>query len=208
MTQLIDSQSRPAWHEPHADIRTDAYVLLAALLNDTPSGDLIDIIQHLRWSANLPERTQEALARINRACSTCPVDSIAEEFHRLFVGLGSGEMIPYGSWYREKMIQSAPLAALRSDLGRLGIVRKSDTFESEDHAAALCEIMALLSNPENEIPESEQAAFFESHIASWMPEFFKELQAVKNAEFYRTVGEFGSCFLEGESEYLQEVRIS
>jgi len=203
MKQVIDRRSRPAWHSPHAEIRTDAYVLLAALLNDTPSGDLIDIIQNLRWNEDLPEKTREALTGIHQACGTCPIDSIAREFHLLFVGLGSGEMIPYGSWYREKMIQSAPLAALRSDLARLGIVKQTDSFESEDHAGALCEIMALLSNPKNGIPDNEQAAFFENHIASWMPRFFKDLQAAENAEFYQSVGKFGHCFLEGEGEYLQ-----
>ena len=88
---------------------------------------------------------------------------IAEEFQRLFVGLGSGELVPYASWYLEKMIQSAPLAAIRADLGRLGIVRQSTCFEPEDHAGVLCEIMALLSVPENDIAEEEQAAFFRSH---------------------------------------------
>jgi TorA maturation chaperone TorD len=165
MKQTADFPDRQAWYTPHADIRTDAYVLLATLLNVPPTQELLDIIQDLRWNDDLPETMQEALAAINRASSTCPLESIVGEFQRLFVGLGSGEMIPYGSWYKEKMIQSAPLAAIRADLIRLGIVRKSETFESEDHAGALCEIMALLSNPENQIPENEipefeQAAFF------------------------------------------------
>lgn len=206
--QAADCPDRQAWYTPHAHIRTDAYVLLATLLNVAPTEELLDIVRDLRWNDDLPETMQEALAGMNKASNTCPQESIADEFQRLFVGLGSGEIIPYGSWYREKMIQSAPLAAIRADLIRLGIVRKSDTFESEDHAGALCEIMALLSNPENEIPENEQAAFFENHITSWMPEFFNDLQAVKNTEFYRTVGRFGHCFLEGENEYLQKVLMS
>lgn len=206
MKQVIDCQNAKPWYEPHAGIRTDAYVLLAALLNGMPTGKLLDIVQNLCWNEDLPEKMQDALAAINQACSTSSVDTIADEFQRLFVGLGTGEMIPYASWYREKMIQSAPLAAIRSDLERLGIVRKTDTFESEDHAGTLCEIMALLSNRENEIPDSEQAAFFELHIAPWMPKFFQDLQAVKNAEFYPAVGNLGRCFLEGENEYLQDFR--
>lgn len=204
----INRRSGPAWFRPHANIRTDAYVLLAALLNDTPSEKLIAIVRDLHWDENLPERMREALSAVNQACCTCPADRIAEEFQRLFVGLGSGEMIPYGSWYQEKMIQSAPLAAIRSDLGRLGIIRRPDTFESEDHAGALCEIMALLSNPDNAIPVNEQAAFFEHHIVSWMPKFFKDMQMVKNTEFYHTVGELGHCFLTGEHEYLHTLQVN
>ena len=206
MKQAIDCRNRQAWYEPHADIRTDAYVLLAALLNKTPTRELLEIVQNLHWNEDLPEKMQDALAAINQACTACSVDSVAEEFQRLFVGLGSGELIPYGSWYREKMIQSGPLAAIRSDLVRLGIVRKPNTFESEDHAGTLCEIMALLSNRENEIPDSEQAAFFELHIAPWMPKFFQDLQTTTNAQFYRAVGAFGSCFLDAENEYLQDIR--
>ena len=205
MKQASDCQNREAWYEPHADIRTDAYVLIAVLLNETPTGELLDIVQNLRWNEDLPGKMQDALAAINQACTTCSVDSIAEEFQRLFVGLGSGELIPYGSWYREKMIQSGPLAAIRSDLVRLGIVRKPNTFESEDHAGTLCEIMAILSNRENEIPGSEQAAFFELHIDPWIPKFFQDLQTTTNAEFYRAVGAFGSCFLEEENKYLQNI---
>ena len=54
-------------------------------------------------------------------------------------------MVPYASWYRERMIQSSPLASLRGDLMRLGIVRQPDSYESEDHAGAICEAMALLT---------------------------------------------------------------
>jgi TorA maturation chaperone TorD len=203
MRETAENLSKPAWQGAHANIRTDAYVLLAALLTDVPSDNLIAIIQNLEWDDEIPENLRQSLAKISEISSSSSPEAIAEEFHRLFVGLGSGEMVPYGSWYREKMIQSAPLAAIRADIIRLGIVRKSETFESEDHAGALCEIMALLSNPHNEIADSEQVAFFEKHIAPWMPDFFRDMQGIDNAEFYRTIGEFGLCFLDGESKYLQ-----
>ena len=125
-----------------------------------------------------------------------------EEFDRLFVGLGCGEMIPYASWYREKMIQSMPLVSLRSDLVRLGIVRQSDNHETEDHAAALCEVMAIISRDSNGSSHRTQADFFQQHVASWMGSFFKDLQSAKSAGFYRTVGLFGSSFLEFECRYL------
>ncbi len=206
MKKVSELRNRPSWHESHAKIRTDAYVLLATLLNDTPTKNLIDIIRNLRWNNDLPEKIREALDSFNRACNACSVESIAAEFQRLFVGLGSGELIPYGSWYQEKTIQSTPLAAIRSDLARLGIVKMPDTFESEDHAGALCEVMALLSNPENNISASDQATFFELHIAPWMPIFFKKLQMAKKASFYRSVGGFGLCFLQDENEYLQNIQ--
>jgi TorA maturation chaperone TorD len=203
MKQSVSAQNQPKWYAPHTHIRTDSYVLLAALLTDTPSENVIELVQNLGWDEDLSERMNQALAALIHAGTTCSLDTIAEEYHRLFVGLGHGELLPYGSWYLEKMIQSTPLAAIRSDLARLGIVRQADSFEPEDHAGALCEIMALLSYPGNEIPDYEQAAFFNQHLSSWIRRFFMDLQDVKKSQFYRAVGEFGCCFIEGEIEYLQ-----
>lgn len=203
MKQSVVAQNLPKWYAPHVYIRTDSYVLLAALLTDTPSENVIELVQNMGWDEDLPERMNQALVMLNHAGSTCSLNTIAEEYHRLFVGLGHGELLPYGSWYLEKMIQSTPLAAIRNDLARLGIVRQIESFEPEDHAGALCEIMALLSYPGNEISDHEQAAFFNQHLSTWIPQFFMDLQAVKMSQFYQAVGEFGSRFIEGEIEYLQ-----
>jgi TorA maturation chaperone TorD len=82
-------------------------------------------------------------------------------------------------------------------------VRQAECHESEDHAGALCEIMALISQKQNEVPLETQARFFQEHIAPWMMTFFKDLQSAKNAKFYRVVGSLGRCFLESEREYLK-----
>lgn len=204
MNRIAELQRRPAWQASHTNIRTDSYVLLAALLTGPPSSELLSLVRLLSWDEDLPERMDRALAALNRAGNHCPEENIAGQFQRLFVGLGSGELVPYGSWYREKMIQSKTLAAIRTDLSRLGIVRQSDSFESEDHAGALCEIMALLSTPSNDVAHAEQADFFNRHVAPWLFDFFRDLQSAENAEFYRTVGAFGGCFLEAENDYLQK----
>jgi len=183
-------------------MRTDAYVLLAALLRDSPSPEAIDLLRNLSWEKDLPLPLQMALSELCRAGAEYPVQSICEEYQRVFMGLGSGELVPYASWYVEKAIQSTPLAEIRGDLLRLAIVRQTDCFESEDQVGVLCEIMALLSTPQNEIPQSEQAAFFHHHLFTWMPRFFRDLQELRNIRFYRTVAEFGRSFLAAEAEFL------
>ncbi len=205
MKRSMDAKNHSTWFTPHANIRTDSYVLLAALLTDTPSEVVIELVRNLSWEKNLPQSLDEALTALNHVGTTCPVSAIDREFNRLFVGLGAGELIPYGSWYREKMIQSAPLAAIRADLDRLGIVRQSDCLEPEDHAGVLCEIMALLSGPEFEISGNEQAVFFNRHVGTWMPQFFNDLRTAKKCDFYRMVGAFGCCFMAGEQEYLHHL---
>ena len=197
-------QNMPPWFGPHRSMRTDAYVLLAALLRDLPSPETIDLLRNLSWEEDLPLRMQMSLSELCRAGAEYPMQTICQEYQRVFMGLGSGELVPYASWYVEKEIQSTPLAEIRGDLLRLAIVRQTDCFESEDHVGILCEIMALLSAPQNEIPQSEQAAFFNNHLVPWMPLFFKDLQELKNIRFYRTVAEFGRSFLEAETAFLQK----
>jgi TorA maturation chaperone TorD len=203
MEKESGSTKHPAWYRPYAKIRTDCYVLLAALMNRPPSPELLELLRNLRWNKDIPQRMQETLTDLIKTCTDSPTTVINDEFNRLFVGLGQGELIPYGSWYLEKMIQSRPLAAIRSDLRKLSIVRQSNTGEPEDHVGALCEIMALITQEQKDITSEEQAHFFDHHIFPWMQDFFSDLQSVQNALFYPAVGKFGSCFLAAEREYLQ-----
>ena len=191
------------WFVSHANIRTDIYVTLAALLVSPPSGEHLNVLRHLEWDEDISQTVHKALGALRLASRDYQPDVVGNEYNRLFVGMGCGEVIPYASWYRERMIQSLPLASLRSDLFRLGIVRQADNHDSEDHAGALCEIMALISEKQNNVPYETQAEFFRQHIASWMTAFFKDLESAKSAGFYRAVGSLGSCFLESEREYLK-----
>jgi TorA maturation chaperone TorD len=191
------------WFTPYANIRGDCYVMLASLLNRAPSDELIELLQNLTWDSVIPRNLDEALAALNGAGSNFPTAAAADEFNRLFVGLGCGEMVPYASWYREKRIQSLPLAELRSDLSKLGIVRQTASHESEDHAGALCEIMAILIQKQDAVPRETQAEFFQKHLYPWMVSFFRDLQSAKSTGFYRTVARFGICFLELENDYLR-----
>jgi TorA maturation chaperone TorD len=200
----MKTMDAPGWFAAHAAIRTDSYVMLASLLGQTPSEELLNIVRNLHWDEALPETLDHALGALRQAAHDYPLAALEGEFNKLFVGLGSGELVPYASWYREKKIQSSPLASVRSDLIDLGIVRQTGCHESEDHAGTLCEIMAIISQKPNDASHAAQAMFFHRHIAPWMMTFFKDLQSAKSAEFYRMVGLFGSCFLETESEYLNQ----
>ncbi|MDQ1278663.1 MAG: hypothetical protein QG555_1706 [Thermodesulfobacteriota bacterium] len=184
-TRMMDS---PKWLAAHAAIRTDSYVMLAALLEQAPSKDLLNILRNLHWDSALPEKLNHTLGVLRQAVHNYPHTALEGEFNKLFFGLGSGELVPYASWYRGRMIQSSPLASLRSDLIELGIVRQRGCHESEDHAGALCEIMAIISRNPNDTPYAAQARFFQRHIAPWMMTFFKDLQSAKSAQFYRTIG--------------------
>ncbi len=202
METLMNKPNTEGWYAPYAAIRPDCYALLASLLGQAPSEKTIGILQNLDWDDALPGELDRALRQIRQAACEITRSGIEAEFNRLFVGMGCGEMVPYASWYRERMIPSSPLASLRADLMRLGIVKQPDSYESEDHAAALCEIMVLLSREAGGASHAAQADFFKKHIASWMMRFFRDLRSANGADFYRSVASFGRFFFEVESEYL------
>ncbi|HEY5998382.1 MAG TPA: molecular chaperone TorD family protein [bacterium] len=202
MGPVATGRTIPGWCPTFGDLRSDAYVLLAALLGPPPTEGLLHIVRNLAWDGPLPGTLERSLAGLRRAGAEHPLPVVEDEHRVLFVGLGSGEVVPYASWYRERTLQSLPLAALRSDLLRLGLVRQAGCPEPEDHAGALCEIMALLSGPSSEVPLAHQAQVFGDHLAPWMGAFFGDLHGARGASFYRAVGDFGARFLEAESRYF------
>lgn len=185
--------------------RVEAYGLLAALLRDPPSGDLLQGLAEAGDSvvqSHRPTDLQAAWKSLAEAAKNADPEAIDKEFHNLFIGLGRGELLPYGSYYLTGFLMDKPLAALRDELVRLGIQRAEGVSEPEDHAAAICETMVLLADPEHGIPLSGQQAFFGEYVGAWMPRFFSDVQGAKNADFYRSVGRLGEAFMEFERVWL------
>ncbi len=172
--------------------RIVTYRLLAALLRDVPSPELLD---GLAAGETGEGNEWQLLALAARSSSRQQID---DEFHELFIGLGRGELVPYGSWYLTGYLMEQPLALLRQDLARLGFQRDAGHSEPEDHIAALLEVMSLLL--ESGEPPSVQADFFHRHLAPWAPRFFADLQQARHAVFYRSVGRLGARFLDLEQQ--------
>jgi TorA maturation chaperone TorD len=128
------------------------------------------------------------------------VETIEREYFDLFIGLGRGELLPYGSFYLTGFLHERPLARLRDDLTMLGIERAEGQVEPEDHAAILCEIMAGLASGRLSAPSGSDEQIFEKHIAPWMGRFFTDLERAEAANFYRHVGALGRVFLDIEME--------
>ena len=60
-------------------------------------------------------------SRKRRAAPTA--ERVEREYFNLFIGLGRGELLPYGSYYQSGFLHERPLARLREQLSRLGIER-------------------------------------------------------------------------------------
>ena len=180
--------------------RAGAYGLLAALLRSPPEQALLDHVAELAAIEQTSDELSLAISMLGLAAKDSLPDAIDAEFHALFIGLGRGELVPFGSWYLTGFLMEKPLAVLRDDLAMLGFERLSDTHEPEDHVAALSEVMAMLISDGQDL--SRQADFFDAHIAPWVERFFTDLSTAKTAVFYRAVGRFGIAFVEFERNYL------
>ena len=184
-------------------VRANTYSLLAALLASPPRRELFDLLAGIDIPA-VADGLGTAWRVLKLAAERVSVEAVDDEYHELFVGIGRGELIPYGSWYLTGFVMDKPLAVLRADLAALGFERQDDVREPEDHAAALLETMALIvTTPEYGI--DVQRRFFEHHVATWMPTFFADLQKAGSARFYRAVGQFGDRFMAFEMQYLSIV---
>ena len=178
--------------------RAQEYALLARLLGAAPSQDLLDALAQLRGDATPLGLAHAALAE---AADRITAQDAAREYFDLFIGMGRGELLPYGSYYLAGFLNERPLARLRSDLTRIGIERTDATTEPEDHAAILCEIMAGLASGQLGADENSQRDIFQKHMVSWMGRLFADMEASAAAKkFYRHVGALGRVFLHIEEQ--------
>ena len=183
-------------------LRANTYSLLGALLAAPPAKPLLQLLTQITPAAGGGRDDLAAAWEVLRlAGERARVESLDDEYHELFVGIGRGELVPYGSWYMTGFLMDQPLAILRRDLAELGFERQEDTKEPEDHVAALLETMGLLSG-ESDATVDVQRRFFQSHIAPWMNTFLLDLQKAQAARFYRAVGQFGEQFIVFERKYL------
>jgi TorA maturation chaperone TorD len=128
--------------------------------------------------------------------------AVEREFNALFIGVGRGELLPYGSFYLTGFLNEKPLAMLRKDMAELHVTRAPTVFEPEDNIASLLEIMAgmIAGRFGKPVPLERQTTFFNKHIAPWAGHFFTDLEKAKNSVFYATVGAAGRAFTEIERE--------
>lgn len=181
--------------------RAGFYGLLAALLRDAPDEVVLGYAAQLETDeADQKSELGVALAMLALAARHTAKDALRDEHHALFIGLGRGELMPYGSWYQTGFLMEKPLGLLRADLAQLGFARADDVREPEDHIAALCEVMAMLI--QEGFPLDRQRQFFDSHLGNWAGDFFSDLAEAPSAVFYRSVARLGSAFLSLEQRYL------
>jgi len=183
-----------------AALRANTYALLAGLLRKAPDAELLSILSNIETGQQQVSGLGLSWQLLKLSAEQAQPEAVDDEFHDLFIGLGHGEVIPYGSWYMTGYLMDRPLAKLRYDLSQLGIERQDDISEPEDHIAAVCETMAILIN--NGSPLSVQQQFYRDHLSGWLKRCFSDIEHARTANFYKAVAHLGQQFIELEDRYL------
>jgi TorA maturation chaperone TorD/DNA-binding transcriptional regulator YdaS (Cro superfamily) len=191
--------SQPTEIDPIDEARAREYELIGALLWRAPTGSMLEALAGLRGDTSELGMTHLALAEAAREVDG-ETEALRNEYFRLFIGVGKAELLPYASYYLTGFLHEKPLAAVREDMGKLGLARASRVGEPEDHIAILFDIMASLIRGQASAEGLDAEVFFKRHIQPWSARFFADLEMINGAGLYRLVGRLGRLFVEIEQE--------
>jgi TorA maturation chaperone TorD len=190
---------------PEDQARAEFYALLSRLYADVPDAPLLAAIASAQpLGSPIPSGDGDdagglaaAWEGLRSASATVEPEAAADEFLALFVGVGRSEVSLYASHYLGPQ-SGRPLAELRATLARLGLARRSDRSEFEDHLAVVLETMRMLVAGDDERHPAEitdQQAFFDRHVGSWAFDCCTAIRRCAIANYYVRVAEFTSSFL-------------
>lgn len=183
--------------------RAEIYGLLAQLYYAPPSPELLGAMRVAPTEAPaqgafLQEPWQQ-LVGVARAMGDV---EIAQEYDRLFGGVGKPEVYLYASHYLSGFLNEKPLARLRADLARLGLGRGDDMPETEDHVAYVSEVMRyLIAGEDGGVCHLEsQRQFFADHLQPWVKQLCDTLGGHPQARFYASLAGFTAAFVAVETQ--------
>jgi len=175
-------------------LRANVYALLARFLARPPGKAAL--AEAAGWSGDDTEFGQ-AVSRLAKSAASADSETVKDEYAALFIGVGRGELLPYGSYYLTGFLNEKPLARVRQSLRELGVERDPAIKDPEDHIAALLDVMVglILGTFHGGSDLAAQKRFFNDHIAPWADYFFKDLEEAKTADLFKAVGSVGRAFL-------------
>jgi len=182
--------------------RADHYALLARLFFAAPDAVLLaGLVDAGSAFAAGDSAFAQAWAKLADAARATDGQAVRDEYEALFYGIGRPEVMLYGSYYLAGFLMEEPLAHLREDLAGLGLRRRGGVAETEDHVAALAEVMRhLVVTGPDAAGLARQRAFFVRHLQPWYGRLADALEASPQAHFYARVGALARAFFDIESE--------
>lgn len=174
---------------PEEQARADFYGLLARLFYAPPDAALLKAMAGQRMEGELAA----AWAPLAEAAAQADAEAVREEYEETFIGTGKAPVTPYTTAYVIKYSGETPLAQLRGELARLGLARRQEASEPEDHIAALCEVMRHLV-AKQKIELEEQRRFFSKWIAPAAEPLCAAIERSDKTRFYKHVAALAKRF--------------
>lgn len=178
---------------PEEAARANFYALLARLFYVPPDQDFLTALAESGPLDAEAGELADAWRALLAAAAKADAEAVRDEFDAVFVGTGKSPVSLYSTAYTIKHSNEAPLAQLRGDLLRLGLARRSEAKEPEDHVAALFDTMRHLVAEQQDSLEAQQRFF-----SRWIDPAVAGLCAaiIRNDKtvFYKHVARVTECF--------------
>jgi TorA maturation chaperone TorD len=182
---------------PEEAARANFYGLLARLFYAPPDAALLRTLAAADELEAEDDGVALAWRELAKAAADADAEALREEYEAAFIGVGKAPITLYTSAYSMRYTNEAPLAQLREQLSRLGLARRSEISEPEDHIAALFEVMRhLIAEQKRALDEQKQ--FFERWIWPVVQPLCDAITKSELTPHYRPVAKFARAFLELE----------
>lgn len=189
---------------PEESGRADFYALLARLFAGAPDGRLL---QTLAIAPALGGDADPALASawsaLVAASAVFDEEAAAEEYEKLFVGVGPALVSIHFGFYAGAAAVDHPRIRIRRQLAELGFAPRDDNPQPEDHFALLFEAMRVLTGgtpARDPAPVAQQQRFFETNVAPGVFAFLSAVQGAAEANYYRRAADFAAAFMKIEQQ--------
>lgn len=180
--------------------RAEHYAVFSRLFASPPDADFLRKLPALAavWGgAGSP--LGQAWLMLADAARSVDAAQVEDEYTRLFLTIGRPEVMLFGSYYIAGFLMEEPVVELRADLAELGLGRRQGITESEDHIAALSDVMRHLIVTGPDAPGlARQKAFFEGHLAPWADALANALENAPDSRFYSRTAALVRAFFDIE----------
>jgi TorA maturation chaperone TorD len=187
---------------PEEVARANFYGLLARLFYAPPDAPLLETLAGATEIDAQDGGISEAWQGLCRAAAQADPEGVRDEYDTVFVGTGKSPVTLYACAYSIRYASEAPLAELRGELAALGLARREDASEPEDHVAALCDAMRHLIAVQKR-PLSDQSVFFKRWIGPAVGPLCDAIEAEPRLSFYKPLARFARAFFDIEQSAFE-----
>ena len=174
---------------PEEQARANLYGLLARLFYGPPDAALLKAMAGETFDGELAQPWKE----LKQAAGAADPQAVREEYEAAFIGTGKAPVTLYTTAYSIHFANEVPLVELRGELARMGLARRVEAREPEDHIAALCDVMRhLVAKQQDDL--DQQRRFFHRWLAPVAEPLCVAIERSSATNFYKHVAFVAKCF--------------